>query len=70
MYVYLGTFPFENPVYLKHEYCHENFIKIKYKKLSDSPKNSINAQTQPNKNVHNTNKTAQSKESKQVRTIG
>lgn len=50
MYVYLGTFPFENPVYLKHEYCHENFIKIKYKKLSDSPKNSANSQSQPSKN--------------------
>lgn len=42
MYVYMGTFPSEAPAYLKHEFCPDSLIRIKYKKMSDSPKNSNN----------------------------
>lgn len=46
MYMYLGNFPSEAPMLLQHEYCSENVIKIKYKRISDSPKSGPAVQQQ------------------------
>lgn len=50
MLMYMGTFPFEEEVYLNYEYCTDSIIRFRYKKLVSEVKE-VSEPSKPSKDV-------------------